>query len=305
MGQGLPWEGVFPALVTPFDQQGRIDDVGFVTIVERFAGWGVHGLVLSGHNGESWALRPEERVHLVGLARQAAGDRLPIVVGIEAGAAADVVDEAHAVVDAGADGIMVTPPFFVTTATTQETITRYEAILDGAGCPVILYNNPRRTQIMLSLDTSLQLLQHERAAGIKESVRDLAHLMRMIREVGDAATVFVGPGPFILPGLLMGARGFISTGPVELLGRGGVDLYEAVQAGDLERAKPLAYLVTVMYPVLFSIGTWPAALKAAMNMLGLPAGVPRPPVLPLDREAMDMLRTSMAELGLLEGSPVR
>ncbi|MDR7555503.1 MAG: dihydrodipicolinate synthase family protein [Armatimonadota bacterium] len=305
MGRGLPWEGVFAAIITPFDEDGRIDEKGFSTIVERFTEWGIHGLVIAGHNGESWALRAGERSRLVRLARGVFGDRLPVVVGIDAVAPAEIIEEAHQVLDAGADGIMVEPPFLVTTATRDETLTRYRAVLDGAGCPVLVYNNPRRTQINLTLDITVELARHERVVGVKESVRDLAHLIMLIRQVGDDATVFVGPAPFILPGLIMGAKGFISSGPLELLGPRGVELYEAARAGDLERARPLAYTATAMYPVLFGIGTWPASLKAAMKMLGLPAGVPRAPVLPLDRQATEKLRQHMIELGILQGAAAR
>ncbi len=299
MGTELPWEGVFPAIITPFEEDGTIDDDGFATVVERFTEWGIHGLVIAGHNGESWALRSGERSHLVKLARGVVGSRMPIVVGIDAIAPSDVVTEAHEVLEAGADGIMVEPPFLVTTATRAETVTRYHEILDGAGCPVIVYNNPRRTQIMLTLDITTELAQHHRVAGIKESVRDLAHLVTLIKQVGTNATVFVGPAPFILPGIIMGARGFISSGPLELLGRRGVELYEAARASDLDHARPLAYIATAMYPVLFSLGTWPASLKAAMTMMGLPAGIPRRPVLPLDEEAKTKLRRSLVELELL------
>ena len=299
MGRDLPREGVFPAIITPFREDGSIDDGGFTTVVEKFAEWGIHGLVIAGHNGESWALRPGERSHLVKLARGVFGDRMPVVVGIDAIAPTDIIAEAHEVQEAGADGIMVEPPFLVTTATRAETIGRFREILDGAGCPVIVYNNPRRTQIMLTLDITTELAQHRQVAGIKESVRDLAHLVTLIRRVGNNATVFVGPAPFILPGIIMGARGFISSGPLELLGRGGVNLYDAARTGDLDRARPLAYTATAMYPVLFGLGTWPASLKAAMTMMGLPAGIPRRPVLPLDGETTEKLRRSLVELGLL------
>lgn len=299
MGKELPWEGVFPAIVTPFKNNGSIDGDGFTTIVGKFMEWGIHGLVIAGHNGESWALRPGERAQLVKLARSVLGMRVPIVVGIDAIASSDIIAEAHEVLEAGADGIMVEPPYLVTTATRTETITRFTEILDGAGCPVIVYNNPRRTQIMLTLDITSELAQHPNVAGIKESARDLAHLIMLIKQVGNNATVFVGPAPFILPGIIMGARGFISSGPLELLGRRGVELYEAARAGDLARARPLAYIATAMYPVLFAMGTWPASLKAALTMMGLPAGIPRRPVLPLTEEATGKLRNSLVELGLL------
>jgi 4-hydroxy-tetrahydrodipicolinate synthase len=299
MVTGGRWEGVFAAIVTPFGNDQRLDELGFVTIVERFSQWGIHGLVIGGHNGESWALRSGERARLVQLAQGVLRGQTPVVVGIDAVDAASVVDEAHEVLDAGADGIMVEPPFFVTTATRNETLERFGVILNNVGCPVIIYNNPRRTQIMLTLDIAKELAQFESVAGIKESTRDLTHLIRLIQSVGTKIPVFVGPAPFILPGLIMGARGFISSGPLELLGRRAIDLYTAARTGDLERARPLAFLATELYPTLFGLGTWPASLKAAMAMLGLPAGVPRPPVLPLDTNECDKLRGQLAELGLL------
>jgi 4-hydroxy-tetrahydrodipicolinate synthase len=305
MARDLPWEGVFQAIVTPFNADGSIDEPAFVRIVERYAEWGMHGLVIAGHNGESWSLQRGERARLVSSARGFLGDRVPIVVGIEQVRPKEAIEEAREVLDVGADGIMVTPPAIVTTASREETLTRYREILDGADCPMIVYNNPRRYQILLAIDIMDELVDDPRVVGIKEGVRDLAHLTLLIRTVGNRATVFVGPSPFILPGLIMGARGFIASGPMELLGRGGVELYEACRSGDLDRARPLAYVVTVIYPVLFGIGTWPASLKAAMNMLGLPAGIPRKPVLPLNREESRRLQDQLVELGVLQPSMTR
>ncbi len=304
MGRGTPWEGVYPAIITPFNEDGSIDDRGFEVIVGKFAGWGIHGLVIAGHNGEGWALQHGERAHLTRLARRVIGDRLPIAVGIDAISSAEILKETREVLAAGADGIMIEPPFLITTATRDETIARFSEVLDGCGCPVIVYNNPRRLQINISLDIYAALTPHKNLVGIKEAYRDLAHLILLIKQTGDDATVFVGPAPYILPGILMGARGFISSGPLELMGADGVELYNACRARDLDRATALAYRATAMYPMLFGIGTWPASLKAAMNMMGLPAGVPRRPVLPLDRDAAAKLRRNLEKLGVLAASAV-
>jgi 4-hydroxy-tetrahydrodipicolinate synthase len=299
MGRGIPWEGAYPAIVTPFNEDGSIDDRGFATITERFMGWGVHGLVIAGHNGEGWALQHGEREHLTRIARRVIGDRVPIVVGIDAISSQEITKETREVLAAGADGIMVEPPYLITTATRDETIERFSEVLDGCGCPVIVYNNPRRIQINISLDIYAALVKHKHLVGIKEAYRDLAHLVMLIQQTGNDASVFVGPAPFILPGILMGAKGFISSGPLELMGAEGVELYTACRSRDLDRATALAFRATAMYPMLFGIGTWPASLKAAMNMLGLPAGLPRKPVLPLDRNATALLRSNLEKIGLL------
>ncbi|MBM3450876.1 MAG: dihydrodipicolinate synthase family protein [Armatimonadetes bacterium] len=303
MGKGRPWQGVWPAIVTPFKEDGAIDEASFAKLVERFAEWGIHGLVIAGHNGEAWALRHGERALLTRIARGVVGDKMPIAVGLDGTGWKEMIEDGKEVLDAGADGTMVEPPFLVTTATREETMMRFLAILDGTQCPTIIYNNPRRTQIQLTVDVLTELSHHKQVAGFKEATRDLAHLIQLIHNVKERTTVFVGPAPYILPGVLMGARGYISSGPLELLGRQGVELYDYVLNEDLERARPLSYIATAAYPLLFGLGTWPASLKAAMNMLGLPAGIPRPPVLQLTREATETLRKRLEEFGLLKGAP--
>jgi 4-hydroxy-tetrahydrodipicolinate synthase len=293
------WQGPFVAIVTPFDQKGRIVAGDFKILVESFIEDGARGIIVAGHNGESWALKVEEMKSLVSLAVETANGRVPVLCGVEARRSEDVIDIAESVVEAGAQGIMVEPPYIVTTATDSELINRFEHIADKSPVPVMLYNNPRRNQINLSAEVLSKLAKHENIAAIKESTRDLGELTVKIELAGKDLNIFVGPSTLIFPGLLLGAKGFISSGPMELLRKDGYRLYELAVAGKVKEAIKLHFKVTRIYRALMGIGTWPAALKASLNALGRPAGIPRKPVHPLSREDNKRLIQILQSVGVL------
>jgi len=293
------WEGPFAAVVTPFNERGEIQFHDFAEIVSRFVANGATGVIVSGHNGESWALSLAEQVELVKSAREATGAAVPVLCGVESVRAAGVIEAAAALGAAGAAGLMVEPPYVVTTSSHQESIDRFAAIASGSELPLMLYNNPRRTQIDLSPELIAELAELPNVVALKDANRDLRHFTRVLELCSEKISVFAGPSALILPGVLLGARGFVSSGPLELLGARGGGYYRLLRERRLDEAVPIHNLLSGMYGVLFGIGTWPAALKASLNMLGYPAGVPRDPVHPLQPEAMARLRRMLVDFGLL------
>lgn len=294
----IDWEGPFAAVVTPFDGEGRIVARDFRTVVGRFVDHGARGVIVSGHNGECWSLTLDEQIELVRLALDEVGDRVPVLCGLEAARAQDVVTAAERLAEAGANGIMVEPPYVVTTATPSEILHRFGSIAEGSPVPVMLYNNPRRTQIDLEPDLIARLADLPNVVALKDANRDLRHFTRVLELCSDRIAIFAGPSALILPGVLLGARGFISSGPLELLGARGGSYYDLLKERKLEEALPIHRVLSSMYGVLFGTGTWPAALKAAMVALGYPAGVPRAPVQPLTDDQVVRLRQRMRQLGV-------
>jgi 4-hydroxy-tetrahydrodipicolinate synthase len=219
------------------------------------------------------------------------------MTGCSAPAAAQTVRYARAAADAGADGLLLLPQTYVLKATREELLRRVETVAKAVPLPIVAYNSPRRTGIDLTLDDLDALMGVAPIIGIKESNRDFFHHTHLLQRFRARLAIMVGPCHYIFPGLALGAAGFIATGP-ELLGR---DAGRITALGTLapgaEQAE-LHYKLTVLYQLLMGTGTWPAALKAALNLLGQPAGVPRDPVLPLPPEQVDKLRRSMTELGL-------
>lgn len=289
--------GFVPAVVTPFDTAGAIQEEAFRQIVERMIGDGAGGICVAGDNGESWSLSLEERARLTRLAVDQAAGRVPVIAGASAPGSAQTIAYARAARDAGAAAVLVMPQTYVMKATRSELLRRFETLARGVELPVVLYNSPRRAVIELSVDDVEAICGVAPVIGIKESNRDFGHLTRLLMRMGERIAVLVGPAYYILPGVALGASGFLSTAP-EFLGPAAGRLMEigrgAPDAGFVEAHGRL----TVLYETLMSLGTWPAALKAGLGLLGLPAGVPRDPVLPLEPAAVEKLKATLERLGL-------
>jgi 4-hydroxy-tetrahydrodipicolinate synthase len=293
------WYGPMSAVVTPFDEGGKIIESSFRTLLHSYVEDGVSGILVGGHNGEAWALKSKELEHLVKIAAEEVGKEVKILCGIEGMKAEDIVEEAKVMAGLGAQAIVVEPPYVVTTATDPEIIDRFERIANHSPIPVILYNIPRRTQISIKPAVVAELAKHENIVGVKESTRDFAELTSKIELAGKDLSIFVGPASLILPGILFGAKGFIASGPMDLMRKDGRKLYDLSCAGRVQEALPLQFTATKIYYALMGLGTWPAALKAGLNFLGRPAGIPRLPVHPLGPKETAQLKKTLQEVGIL------
>ena len=298
------WKGVMHAVVTPFDADGAIDDRAFRENIVAFLDEGVHGIVLGGDNGEAWALTDEELIGLTRLTRtiiDEAGSRAKLVVGADDIPTARTVESVKRIADAGADGAMVGPPTHLVTATVPELMTRFETLAREGGLPLVLYNNPRRTQINLTPEIVDRLADIEGIVAIKDSVRDFAQHSATIERARDRINVMLGPCTQIFPSVLLGGAGYISTGP-DILGRAGVEYYHDLAAGRVEQAAPVHFKLQRVYAALNGIGTWPAGLKAALDLVGKHGGYPRLPILRLSPADRERIRAVLAQAGLLPGA---
>ena len=295
------WKGVMHAVVTPFDAAGAIDEQAFRENIETFLDEGVHGIVVGGDNGEAWALSDEELVGLARLTRRIvdeAGTSAKLVVGADDIPTAKTVEAIKRIADAGADGAMVGPPTHLVTAPLSELMTRFETLAGQGSLPLVLYNNPRRTQINLTPDIVDRLADIDGIVAIKDSVRDFAQHSATIERAGDRINVMLGPCTQIFPSVLLGGAGYISTGP-DILGRAGVEYYHDLAAGNVEKAKPVHFKLQRVYAALNGIGTWPAGLKAALDLVGKRGGYPRAPILPLGPADRERIRAVLDQCGLL------
>lgn len=273
-------KGFVPAIVTPFSPDGAILEDAFGAIVEWLIALQASAICVAGDNGESWNLDLDERARLTRVAVDRAAGRIPIITGVSAPSAAQTIRYAKAVVEAGASGLLVLPQPYVLKASRDELVRRFDALARAVPTAIVAYNSPRRSGIDLTLDDLDAIMSVAPIIGIKEASRDFFHHTHLIERFRERLAIMVGPCHFIVPALALGAHGYIATGP-ELLGP------MASRIPDLARAAPgpeladVHYQLTALYEMMMGTGTWPSALKAALNLLGQPAGVPREPVLPL------------------------
>ena len=295
------WKGVMHAVVTPFDAEGAIDEAGFRHNIVTFLDEGVHGIVLAGDNGEAWALSDDEKVMLTRITREIidqSGSKAKLVVGTTQIPTAKTVEATKRVADAGADGAMVGPPTHLVVQTLTELVTRYDTVARQGGLPIIIYNNPRRNQINLTPDIIDKLADIPGIVGLKDSHRDFSQHTATLARAKDRINVMLGPCTQIFPAVLIGGAGYISTGP-DIIGREGVQYYHDLVAGNVEKAVPVHYRLQRLYSTLNAVGTWPASMKVAFDMLGKRGGYPRAPILPIDEAGREKIRAALIDTGLL------
>lgn len=289
--------GYVPAIATPFSATGEIMEDAFVELFEFLIGRGATTICIAGDNGESWALSAAERGRLVRLAKDTAKDRVKVMMGISA----PTIDASLAYVKAaesnGADVLLSMPQTYVLKASEAELMGRFDKISGATDKPLVLYNSPRRMGFSLTVDQTETLLNNHNIIGIKESQRDFFHHTHLLQRLGDKMSVMTGPCHYIMPAFGLGAKGFIATGP-EFTDLAPSDM-AAVGAGTPDETYRTAhYQLTVLYELLMGTATWPASFKAALNLIGLPAGLPRDPVLPATEADIDKIKRTFDHLGI-------
>ncbi|MCC6193635.1 MAG: 4-hydroxy-tetrahydrodipicolinate synthase [Burkholderiales bacterium] len=293
------FRGVYPALTTPFRPDLSLDVEGYARLTDAVIRDGVHGIVVNGCTGESWSLTAEERKTVFETAVKAAAGRVPVVAGASGQSAAEALAKIRQAADAGCEIAMVSPPWYVIPGP-EEILEHYRKILAATPLPVLLYNIPRRTCVSFDVATVDRLADHPKVIGIKESSKDWGLLSSIIRRTRDRISVFAGYASFFgLAALCEGAVGYIDSG-TPVFGAKSVAFHKAATTGDLETARALQADMERMLAAYFGLGTFPASIKAALDLLGRPGGPTRDPIRPLDDAQRASLRKVMMASGLIE-----
>lgn len=292
------FQGVYPALTTPFRADLSLDVDGCRRLADAVIGDGVHGIVVNGCTGESWALTADERATVFRTAVETARGRVRVVAGCSAQTAAETLAKVKQAADAGCAVAMISPPWYVMPGP-DEILEHYRKILAATPLPVLLYNIPRRTGVGFTVEMVDRLADHPKVIGIKESSKDWGLLSSVIRRTRDRISVFAGYASFFgLAALCEGAVGYIDSG-TPVFGAKSLAFYRAATGGKLEEARALQSDMERMLAVYFGLGTFPASIKAALELLGRPGGPTRDPIRPLDAAQRETLRATMAAAGLL------
>ena len=291
-----------PAVVTPFDDQGAIDEHAFQANLELLVENGATGFVVGGCTGEFWALSKAERIRIVEIAAKSVGDKVTIIAGTSAIQKAEVIELTKAAQDVGAHGALVLPPFFVQ-VTDDEIFANYETISNAVTLPIVLYNIPQVATNAITPELALRLSELDQVVAIKESAGNWNNFHKIAMAVRHKLLVFCGPSSvYGVPSIGAGADGFIDCFP-NVWAPGGLDLYYTAMRGETDTANALQEL-GIKLTTLFTSGgrsLYPAT-KAAMEILGLPGGKPRAPLKTLTRNQYDGLHKGLVELGLTGGS---
>lgn len=301
----VDWSGPMPAVVTPFDDRGAIDEALFRANIDRLLDQGATGFVIGGCTGEFWALSLEERIALMRMGASAINGRGTVIVGTGAVTVADTIALTRAAGDAGCDGALILPPYFVK-LTDDEIFAHYEDVSTAVDVPIVLYNIPGNAVNALTPGLVARLAELDPIVAVKESSGDWNNYYATALAVQDRLRVFCGPSSvFGVPAVLLGADGTIDCFP-NMWAPGGLELYTAAKDGRVDEAAALQATGRRLTDLFTSGGrTLYPATKAAMDMLGLGGGRLRPPLRPLTGAALQGLRDGLIDLGLLQadGAP--
>ena len=296
----IDWSGSFPAMTTPFDQTGKIDEKAFAASIDRLIEAGADGFVVAGCTGEFWTLNHEERARIYDVAVEAVGGRVTMILGTGAVTVDETVTLTNMAEKAGADGVLILPPYFVK-LTDDEIFAHYRDVVARTRMPILLYNIPGNAVNWLTPALVRRLADLDTVVAVKESSGDWNNYYATFLAVRDRLRVFCGPSSIYgVPAVEFGADGTIDCFP-NMWTPGGLELYSSVARGDRAEAARLQALGRRLTDLCTSGGrTLYPATKAAMDMMGFAGGGrPRPPLRPLTGEPLAGLRVGLVELGLI------
>jgi len=209
-GSAVPWRGCGTALVTPFDDRGRIDFGALEALVEWQVGSGVDFLVPCGTTGESATLSRDERRAVTAAVVRASNGRVPVVAGAGGNHTARAVFWARDAAAAKADGILSVTPMY-NRPSPEGLVRHFSAIADATDLPILVGNEPGRTALDLDVETILRLSEIPRVEGLKEASSNFAKIARLMASVPEEFAVFAGEDATALALIALGARGVISV----------------------------------------------------------------------------------------------
>lgn len=292
------WQGPFTAVHTPFTADGAIDETGLRQHVDWLIGHGIQGIVANGCTGEFWAQTMDERKRVVRIVLEAAAKRVPVLGGSGAPATRDVIELCEFYKSIGCDGVMIMPPYMVHPKK-EDIYLHFKAISDSVAIPIMLYNNPSDVGNDLPLDLIKRLVELDHVVAIKDSTFDYNAFWHLQCAVSDRIRILIGPATmFGAAAIHMGADGWVDTysnvWPAMVM-----DLYAAAKSGDASRARRMQKIGSEFRGFLLH-PEWNmyCAVKAAMNLLGLPGGYPRPPLRPLTGAHLTRLREGLTRFGV-------
>jgi 4-hydroxy-tetrahydrodipicolinate synthase len=279
--------GVFPYLVSPLDEAGKVKREVLASLVEHLIEAGVHGLTPLGSTGEFAYLDREQRLEIVDVVVQAAQGRVPVIAGVASTTTRDGVALARAVMERGADGVLaILEAYFPVSEQGVEDY--FRAIADAVDGPVVLYTNPQFQRSDLSLPVIRKLSAVPNIRYIKDASTNTGRLLSILNETEGRMKVFAASAHIPVCVMMIGGVGWMA-GPACIVPRQSLALYELARRGDWEGAMALQRKLWVINEA-FSKYALAACIKGALELQGFPVGPPLPPQSPLNEDGRREVR---------------
>jgi 4-hydroxy-tetrahydrodipicolinate synthase len=282
-------EGVFVPHITPFQHDGEISDDALRQCVQFWIEGGLSGLVPCGSNGEAPYLSREERKRVIEVVVDEVDGKMPVIAGTGAMSTRETIQLTKDARDIGVDAALVVTPFYFKHSG-KEIHNHYSNILEAVDLPIVVYNVPKFTGFSLDPSIVYELVsEYGNVLGIKDSSGNLSQIAELIRLVGDKISVLAGTADVALSTLMLGGKGAVIA-VANVAPRLCSALYENFKEGKFEDSSKLQKRISYINEVLIRRHNQLSAIKAALNVKGLPGGYPRKPTRPLEKDEKKKIR---------------
>jgi 4-hydroxy-tetrahydrodipicolinate synthase len=297
-------EGIMPALVTPFTDDGKtIDENRLRTLVNHCLELGVHGVVPCGTTGEFVNLTAEEKKRVIRIVVDEVNGRVPVVAGTGASGTQEAVEMTKYAKDVGATAALIVTPYYLKPAD-RGIYEHYQTIASEVDLPIILYNIPQCTGLELPWQMVEDLAQIPNVVGVKDSSGQLKFILAVLEKVRDKLNVLCGHDEVVVAALAAGCSGAILAS-ANVIPDVWIQIYNHIKKGELQQARELQYKVQKIARII--VGSGPVGTKEALNMMKVKVGPVRKPLSfggELTYEAKEELRLDLEKIGKIKPKTV-
>jgi 4-hydroxy-tetrahydrodipicolinate synthase len=296
MSTQAPFGRLITAMITPFAKDGSIDWDGVATLATHLADHGHDAIAVNGTTGEAPTTKSSEKLEIIKVVKSTVGSRVKVLSGAGDNETSYTVEQAKRSADAGADGLLIVTPYY--NKPPQAGIeAHFKAVASSTDLPIMMYDIPGRTGVEIESDTIVRLFELPNIVALKDAKGNLAATSDVIARCG--IPVYSGDDILNLPFLSIGAVGFVSVCG-HTVGSELKEMLDAWFAGDTTRALEIHQKLIPVFKGTFK--TQGAILtKAAMNLMGLPGGTTRLPLVDATPAQIATLREDLIAGGVQLG----
>ncbi|HZY46333.1 MAG TPA: 4-hydroxy-tetrahydrodipicolinate synthase [Candidatus Bathyarchaeia archaeon] len=290
----LKLEGIWTPIPTPLTKQGKIDTDTTKRLVDFHIESGIDGLLPLGTSGEFALLTREERNALIETVVDRANGRVPVVAGVSDPSIENVIQLSSDAKNAGADVVIATPPYYFTT-TDEGHYEHFKRLSESIDLPLMVYNIPEWTHSLVSPAIVKRLAEEKLIVGMKYTEYNFLNLVRFLQAARNRISIFAGSDAMAYSNLEFGGSGGI-MGSANVAPKTASQIFDSYKKGDLKGAREAQ---EKLLPVIeaIAVGKYPAGLKEAMSLVGMPVGPLKEPLQDLSPAEKKSVRAIFGDEG--------
>ena len=288
--------GSMVALITPFHEDGSVNYDKLGELIEWHIQQQTDAILVLGTTAETPDLTVTEEDEIARISIEAAGGRVPIIVGSGSNNTMIAMEQSIKYEKMGADALLVITPYYNKT-NKSGMVNHFYTVADAVNIPIYVYNVPGRTGVSLTYEALAEISKHKNIVGIKEASGDISFITKISRLINDDFNMYSGNDDISIPLMSMGGAGIISV-LANILPKETHDMAMAYLNGDVKKAAEMQKYYLDFINALF-IETNPIPIKEAMNLVGMDVGGYRMPLCPMEEDTKAKLIQTMKDINLL------